>query len=205
MPFMLTTYGTCEDGTGGPNNASGGGGSAPALVSIATSASGNFDGAVIIGCDQDPTNGFLDVNSGSTFSNHPIAGITGTIGYTVGPNYSSAVIASNGLLTYTVFGYIRVGLNPATSFQWDVTFQNDSDSNNAWTAIATNGSPSTAQDRTSNDVGEDIKVVHSSGGRGYNLPAPFGNSFIEFDVDADATNPNGTTSASTVKVTLESN
>ena len=194
---------TANAGSGGGGG--GGGGSPPGLVSIATSASGNFNDAVIIGCNQDPTNGFLDVNSGSTFSNHPLTGITGTIGYTVGPNYSSAVIGNSGVLEYTVFGYIRVGVNTATSFQWDVTFQNDGDTNNAWTAISTNGTASTAQDRTSNDVGEDIKVVHSSGGRGYNLPAPFGNSFIEFDVDADATNSGGTTSASTVKVTLESN
>jgi len=202
---MLTTYGTCEDGTGGPNNASGGGGSAPALVSIATSASGNFDGAVIIGCDQDPTNGFLDVNSGSTFSNHPIAGITGTIGYTIGQNYSSAVIGNSGVLKYTVFGYIRVGLNTATSFQWDLSNVSSTDSNSAWTSVGTTGTASTAQDRTSNHIGEGIQVVHSSGGRGYNLPAPFGNSSIEFDVDADATNSGGTTSATTVKVTLESN
>ena len=187
-------------------NAGGGGVSPPGLVSIATSASGNFDGAVIIGCNQESSPGdFLDVNSGSTFTNHPITGITGTIGYTVGPNYSSAVIGNSGVLKYTVFGYIRVGLNTATSFQWDVTFQNDSDSNNAWTSVGTNGTPSTAQDRTSNDVGEDIRVVHSSGGRGYNLPAALGFSSIEFDVDADATNSGGTTSATTVQVTLESN
>lgn len=172
--------------------------SGPTGVSIATSSSGNYNNAVIIGCDQDPSFSFLDINSGSTFSSN-----AGTIGYTVGPNYSSAVIGNNGVLTYTVFGYIRA--TGATSFQWDVTFQNDSDSNGAWTSVAANGTPSTAQNRTSNDVGEDIKVVHSSGGRGYNLPAPFGNSSIEFDVDADATNSSGTTSASTLTVTLESN
>ena len=206
MPFVLGFYGSCEDGTGGPNNASGGGGSAPALVSIATAASGNFDGAVIIGCDQESNPGdFLDINAGSTFSNNPLTGITGTIGYTIGQNYSSAVIGNSGVLKYTVFGYIRVGLNTATSFQWDLSNVSSTDSNSAWTAVGTNGTPSTAQNRTSNDVGEEIKVVHSSGGRGYLLPAPFGNSSIEFDVDADATNSGGTTSATTVKVTLESN
>ena len=185
-------------------NAGGGGVSPPGLVSIATSASGNFNSAVIIGCNQESSPGdFLDVNSGSTFTNHPITGITGTIGYTVGPNYSSAVIGNSGVLTYTVFGYIRA--TGATSFQWDLSNVSSSDSNNAWTSVATNGSPSTAQDRTSNDVGEDIRVVHSSGGRGYNLPAALGFSSIEFDVDADATNSGGTTSATTVQVTLESN
>ena len=187
---------TANAGSGG----GGGGGSGPTGVSIATAASGNFDNAVIIGCDQDPFYNFLDLNAGNTFSSN-----AATIGYTVGPNYSSAVIGNSGVLKYTVLGYIRVGLNTATSFQWDVTFQNDSDSNNAWTSVATNGSPSTAQDRTSNDVGEDIKVVHSSGGRGYNLPAALGFSSIDFDVDADATNSGGTTSASTLTVTLESN
>jgi len=206
MPFVLGFYGSCEDGTGGPNNASGGGGSAPALVSIATAASGNFDGAVIIGCDQESNPGdFLDINAGSTFSNNPLTGITGTIGYTIGQNYSSAVIGNSGVLKYTVFGYIRVGLNTATSFQWDLSNVSSTDSNSAWTSVGTTGTASTAQDRTSNHIGEGIQVVHSSGGRGYNLPAPFGNSSIEFDVDADATNSGGTTSATTVKVTLESN
>ena len=198
VPFMLTTYGTCEDGTGGPNNASGGGGGAPTGVSIATQATGNFNNAVIIGCDQDPLYTFLDLNSGSTFSSN-----AATIGYTVGPNYSSAVIGANGKLTYIVFGYIRA--TGATSFQWDLSNVSSTDSNSAWTAVGTNGTPSTAQNRTSNDVGEEIKVVHSSGGRGYLLPASFGNSSIEFDVDADATNSSGTTSANTLTVKLESN
>ena len=172
--------------------------SGPTGVSIATSSSGNFNNAVIIGCDQDPLFSFLDINSGSTFSSN-----AGTIGYTVGPNYSSAVIGNNGVLTYTVFGYIRA--TGATSFQWDVSNVSSTDANSAWTSVATNGTPSTAQNRTTTDVGEDIKVVHSSGGRGYNLPAALGFSSIDFDVDADATNSSGTTSASTLTVTLESN
>lgn len=171
----------------------------PTNVSIATASSGNFNNAVIISCNQESSPGdFLDVNSGSTFSSN-----AGTIGYSVNQAYSSAIIGNSGVLEYTVFGYIRA--TNATSFQWDLSNVSASDSNNAWTSVGTNGSPSTAQDRTSNDVGEDIKVVHSSGGRGYNLPAPFGNSSIDFDVDADATNSGGTTSASTLTVTLESN
>jgi len=186
---------TANAGSGG----GGGGGSGPTGVSIATFASGNFDNAVIIGCDQESNPGdFLDVNAGSTFSSN-----AGTIGYSVGPNYSAAVIGNSGVLTYTVFGYIRA--TGATSFQWDLSNVSSTDSNSAWSSVATNGTPSTAQDRTSNDVGEVIKVVHSSGGRGYNLPAALGFSSIDFDVDADATNSGGTTSASTLTVTLESN
>ena len=196
--YMTGLIGTVQQLETANASSGGGGGSGPTGVSIATAASGNFNNAVIIGCDQDPFYNFLDLNAGNTFSSN-----AATIGYTVGPNYSSAVIGNSGVLTYIVFGYIRA--TGATSFQWDLSNVSSSDSNNAWTSVGTNGSPSTAQDRTSNDVGEDIKVVHSSGGRGYNLPAALGFSSIDFDVDADATNSGGTTSASTLTVTLESN
>ena len=175
------------------------GASAPTSVSIATSSSGNFNNAIIIGCDQESSAGdFLDVNSGSTFSS-----TAGTIGYTVNANYSSALNGNSGVLDYTIFGYIRA--TGATSFQWDVAFDTAIDSNNAWDSVGTTGTASTAQDRTSTNVGEKIRVVHSSGGRGYNLPAGSGNSSIDFAVEADATNSTGTTSATTLSVTLESN
>ena len=197
--YMTGLIGTVQQLETANASSGGGGGSGPTGVSIANFASGNFDNAVTIGCNQESTPGdFLDLNSGSTFTSN-----AGTIGYTVGPNYSSAVIGNSGVLEYTIFGYIRA--TNATSFQWDVSNVSSSDSNNAWSSVGTNGTPSTAQDRTSNDVGEDIKVVHSSGGRGYNLPAALGFSSIDFDVDADATNSGGTTSASTLTVTLESN
>ena len=177
-----------------------GGVSAPSAVSIATSASGNYNNAVFIFCNQDSLFNFLDINNGSTFSSN-----AATIGYSVGPSYSSAVIANNGILEYTVRGYIRA--TGATSFQWDLSnvSSNDGNSGNSWSSVTTNGSPSTAQNRITTDIGEDIKVVHSVGGRGYNLPAGAGGSSIDFDVDADATNSGGTTSASTLTVTLESN
>lgn len=181
------------------NASGGGGGSAPSGVSIATQATGNFNNAVIIGCDQESNPGdFLDINAGSTFSSN-----AGTIGYTIGPNYSSAVIGNSGVLKYTVFGYIRA--TSATSFQWDLSNVSSTDANSAWSSVGTTGTASTAQDRTSTNIGEGIEVVHSSGGRGYNLPAALGFSSIDFDVDADATNSGGTTSASTLTVTLESN
>ena len=188
---------TANAGSGGSGG--GGGGSGPTGVSIATFASGNFDNAVIIGCDQESNPGdFLDINAGSTFSSN-----AGTIGYTIGPNYSSAVIGNSGVLKYTVFGYIRA--TSATSFQWDLSNVSSTDANSAWSSVGTTGTASTAQDRTSTNIGEGIQVVHSSGGRGYNLPAAVGFSSIDFDVDADATNSGGTTSASTLTVTLESN
>jgi len=177
----------------------GGGGGGPTGVSIATHASGNFDEAVIIGCSQEVNPGdFLDVNSGSTFSSS-----AGTIGYTVGPAYSAGVIGNSGTLKYTIFGYIRA--TGATSFQWDVNSVSSTDSAGAFSSAGTTGTASQQQDRTSNAIGEGVQVVHSSGGRGYNLPAALGNSSIDFKVDADATNSGGTTSASTISVTLESN
>jgi len=195
---MTGIIGTCQQLE--TVNASGGGGvSAPTGVSIATFASGNFNNAVIIGCDQESSPGdFLDVNAGDTFSSN-----AGTIGYSVGPNYSSAMVGNSGVLDYTVFGYIRA--TGATSFQWDLSNVSSTDANSAWSSVATTGTASTSQDRTSTNIGEKIRVTHSSGGRGYNLPAALGYSSIDFDVDADATNSGGTTSASTLTVTLESN
>ena len=193
MPFMLTTYGTCEDGTGGPNNA--GGGSAPTGVSIATGATGNYNNAFFIDCITG--GGVIAVNDGSTFS-----GNTGDVELIYGLSYNNAVANNSGVLQFTSFGYIRA--TGATSFSWGLGNQQEvQDTFGAVSSVSKSGSASTAQNRTATHMGVTVSVQHNSGGRGYLLLSNSGDGF-GWDLSAEAVNSNGTTvaTAQTITVTI---
>jgi hypothetical protein len=185
MPAVLGTI--AQQGQAGSGGGGGGGGSAPSNVSVATSSSGNFDDAVIVDCTSG--SGVIVANAGSTFSSG-----TGDIELVYGPAYSSALNLNSGVLTFETYGYCRA--TSATSFSWGLgNVQEVQDTNNAVSSVAKSGSGSTAQDRTSNDIGIEVKITHNSGGRGYALLSASGDGF-SWDVNCDATNSNGTTTSS---------
>lgn len=184
MPAVLGTIaqqGQASSGGGG------GGSSAPTNVSVATSASGNFDDAVIIDCITGP--GVITANSGSTFSSG-----TGDIELVYGVNYSNAVNGNSGVLEFQTFGYCRA--TSATSFSWGLgNSLIVQDTNSALSGVGKTGSASTAQDRTSTHIGIVATATHNSGGRGYLLLSASGDGF-RWDITCDATNSNGTTTSS---------
>jgi len=168
-------------------------GSAPSSVSIATSASGNYNNAFIIDCPSGI--GVIALNDGSTFSSN-----TGDVELIYGPNYNSALLSNSGVLTFQSFGYIRA--TGATSFQWGLSnAQEIQDTNNAVSGVSTSGSASTSQNRTATHMGVQVKVTHNSGGRGYALMNTSGDGF-GWTLTASATNSSGTTNATSQTVTV---
>ena len=186
MPAVLGTI--AQQGQASSGGGGGGGGAAPSSVSVATSASGNFDDAVIIDCITGP--GVITANSGSTFSSG-----TGDVELVYGINYNNAVVGNSGVLEFATFGYCRASQN-TTSFQWGLgNVQVVQDTGNAVASVGKTGSGSTAQDRTSTNIGITATLTHNSGGRGYLLLANSGDG-ISWDVTCEASNSNGTTTSS---------
>lgn len=188
MPAVLATIAQQGQAAGG------GGGSAPTGVSTATSSSGNYNNAVIVYQDNAPNN-TLASNDGSTFSSN-----SGSIAFTYGPAYSSALNNNSGVILFGVQGYIRA--TNATSFQWAMKNIGVDDTYGAVDLDESGftGTASTDQDETSGNIGERASYQHNSGGRGYALLVS-GEDY-SFDVDSSATNSNGTTDSSTISVTI---
>ena len=127
------------------------------------------------------------------------AAATMTLNY--GPTYSATLNNNGGRLEVKMYGYIQA--TGATSYAWDVSGATvDADQNNAISSISISGTASTSQNATSSGIGENVIVNHASGGRGYQLLAS-GDS-IHWDIDATATNSDGSTSATQLELTLES-
>lgn len=135
---------------------------------------------------------------------------TATMTIVYGQNYSDTLTNNSGVLEFKMYGYINA--TNATSFQWDVSGATvDVDTYSAISSLAISGTASTSQNATSSGIGETLKITHNSGGRGYllMLPAsskPPGNvsDAIHFDIDATATNSDGSTSATQLTITVES-
>lgn len=186
MPFILSFYGTCEDGTGGPGDAGGGGGaSAPTSVSIATSSSGNYNNAVVI---EEGAVGFaLMETNGSSFSSNSYSV---TVDLT---EMDQAFTGNSGQSTTLVYGYIRAA--GATSFAWNLA---DDVLQTSLTngSFAITGTASTSQDATSTHIGK-TGILTFGGGRG-GILYPANGDTISMIVSASATNTNGTTNATAV-------
>ena len=135
---------------------------------------------------------------------------TATMAINYGPDYSDTLTNNSGALEFKMYGYINA--TNATSFQWDVSGATvDVDTFSAINSLAISGTASTSQNATSSGIGETVKINHNSGGRGYLLMLPAGskppgnvNDAIHFDIDASASNSGGTTSATQLTITVES-
>jgi len=194
MPFIPAFYGTCEDGTGGPNNASGGGGggSAPTGVSIATSSSGNYNNAII----ANNTLLFVDmIENGSNFSSNACAK-TIDLG-----ELSQANSGNAASVTIQISGYIRA--TGATSFQWGLEKDLVQTSLTSG-SFEVGGTASTNQDVTSGHIGRTATLTFGSfkGSPVY----PSSGDVISMIISGTATNSNGSTNATslTLKYTFSS-
>lgn len=183
MPFILSFYGTCEDGTGGPNNASSG--SAPTGVSIASAATGNYDNAVSA---EETASSFsaMDVAASGFSSN------TATKNVSVGTMALHSWLS--GFASIKVYGYIRA--TGATSFQWDMS--TGGETNLTAGTASTSGTPSTSQDELSGGIDETAVLTFGSGRGGYIFPSAGDEWHIV--ISASATNSNGTTDAADVDI-----
>jgi len=179
-----------------------GGGSAPTGVSI-YSANGGTQHAVLA----------ENVNLGSGGENpvddllaSDFSGAAATMTLNYGPDYSAALNNNGGRLAIKVYGYIEA--TGATSFAWDAdTFTTVQDTNGAVSSWGGVGTPSTSQDATSSGIGENAVLQHASGGRGYLLLQPMNptnNDAVRWDIEASASNSNGTTYPTKLRITLES-
>lgn len=194
MPAVLATI--AQQGQAG----GGGGGSAPTGVAI-YHANGGTQDAVLAENQNLGSGGEQPVDDllASDFSSG-----TATMTLNYGGDYSAAVNNNGGRLLIRVFGYIEA--TGATSFAWDAdsfaTVQDSGSAVSSWTGI---GTPSTSQDATSG-IGEDAVLQHNSGGRGYLLLSPGSpsNDAVRWDIEASATNSSGTTAATSLRITLES-
>lgn len=177
------------------------GGSAPTGVAIYSANGGTINACLAENVNlgsggENPVDDLL----ASDFSG---AAATMTLNY--GPDYSAAINNNGGRLAIKVYGYIEA--TGATSFAWDAdnftTIQDTIGAVSSWTGI---GTPSTSQDATSSGIGENAVLQHSSGGRGYLLLSPGSpnNDAVRWDVEAFATNAGGTTAATKLRITLES-
>lgn len=194
MPAVLATI--AQQGQAG----GGGGGSAPTGVAIYHANGGTQDAVLAENLNlgssgEQPVDDLLtsDFSSGTA---------TMTLNY--GGDYSAAVNNNGGRLLIRVFGYIEA--TGATSFAWDAdSFATVQDSGSAVSSWGGVGTPSTSQDATSG-IGEDAVLQHNSGGRGYLLLSPGSpsNDAVRWDIEASATNSSGTTAATSLRITLES-
>jgi len=155
--------------------------SAPTGVSIATSSSGNYDGAVIV---HDNTGiGALFDDDGSNFGSN-------TLGVGVALNQMAAAYNSNAVQEIFIFkGYCRA--TGATSFAWDVSVNAETDCNGSLSII---GTASTSQDATgTNGAGEKVQWNFAGGKSGVQYPAS--GTRLVINVNCTATNANGSTAA----------
>lgn len=161
----------------------------PTGVSIATSSSGNYD---------DATQG--SDTSGCTFTAMDFGGAGwGSNALTTYPNVAefSAFDGCSAQSQLIIYGYIRE--SGATSFQWDLTLVSQSLSNGCIAQVV--GTASTSQDATGTGIGEYCRI-NFGGGRGGQLYPVNGDSLV-LDIDADATNGSGTTSATKCVLTYD--
>ena len=181
-------------------NAAGGGGrsGAPTSVSIAITATGGTNNAV------------LAEEGGANFSGMDVAGSdfsSGQGSVTVDIDAMGETFPGvSGQATINFFGYLRA--TGATSFSWDVAVDTIATSLTAGTA-GTQGTAVTNQDATGSSglttgINEQGTLTFG-GGRG-GLIFPSNGDILQFIISGSATNSSGTTNASnvTVKYTFSS-
>ena len=165
---------------------------APTGVSIATSASGNYNNAIFAG-DANCSYPGMGVG-GNEFSSGSAAHDTVTNELAQHfPGCANAVLQ-------TFKGFIRA--TGATSFQWGGALDSSNLSNSCSASVLVSGS--TDQDETnasSGNIGLTLALQFGGGRGGLTYPAAGDDIVLKFT--ADATNSNGTTSASTVTLTYD--
>tara|TARA_R100000005_G_C4933139_1_gene161126 strand:- start:116 stop:721 length:606 start_codon:yes stop_codon:yes gene_type:complete len=180
------------------------GGSAPTGVSIASTSSGDYDDAVILGSRLLGNSGedALDSNDGSTATGETAYECIVEFNYS--GDYTAMLNANGGVLEFEVFAYARS--TGATSWTWDLSNLDVSNVTSgvlsASVFVGTPASGTGAQDRTgTGGLGERVVLAHNSGGRGYLLMPS--EDTVNWDVDVTATNTAGDTDAQTITTGIE--
>ena len=175
-------------------NAAGGGGSgAPTSVSIATTATGGTNNAVLA---EEGAASFAGMDvTGSDFSSGQ-----GSVNVEIS-EMGETFPGVSGQATINFFGYLRA--TGATSFSWDVAVDTIATDLSAGTA-GTQGTAVTTQDATGSPNALTIGINEQGtltfgGGRG-GLIFPSNGDILQFTISGSATNSNGTTNASNVTV-----
>lgn len=171
------------------------GATAPTGVSIATSSSGNYNNAVLI-INNESSQQWVNEN-GSTFSSNNLA-IDVPVNFSSPDAFEYAVNTGSNMYTLVnIYGYIRA--SGATSYQWAA--DNFSENSGGISSIS-NVVAQAAQDGTqvASNPAITFRANGVSGGRG-NIPWADGET-LSFDINASATNSNGTTNAAELTVTL---
>jgi len=165
---------------------------APTSVSIATSASGNYNNAIFA---QEANCNYVGMAvDGNSFSSG--SGSTNVVVDEFDTHYDGC---ANGVVQ-KYKGYIRA--TGATSFQWGGSLHSSSLSNSCSASVLVSGS--TDQDETNastGDVGLTLLIAFGGGRGGLTYPASGDEIVLKFT--GSATNSNGTTNASTVTLTYD--
>ena len=199
MPAVLGTI--AQQGQSGGGGGGGGSGSAPTGVEIYDSNGGTIRtcGGECITLGSSGENALDDLLAGD-FSTQ-----TATIALNFNADYSAQLNNNSGNLDMRYGAYMTA--TGATSFEWDVyAFTINQDLNSALSSWSATGSATTTQDATLG-LGENARLTHNSGGRGYLMLAPAfgGNSAdsVSHKIRGIATNSAGDTQASQLQVTWE--
>ena len=164
---------------------------APTGVSIATSASGNYNNAISAGA------------ASCNFTGMSVDGVEFSSGSgTVNPNvneFSQHFPGCASGLVQTFKGYIRA--TGATSFQWGGSLDSSSLSNSCSASVLVSGSTDQDETGTNGNMGLSLSIAFGGGRGGLTYPAAGDDIVLKFT--ADATNSNGTTAASTVTLTYD--
>ena len=129
-----------------------------------------------------------------------------TISLSFSADYASQLSNNSGALDMEYYAFMTA--SGATSFEWDVyAFSIGQDQNSAISSWSANGSATTTQDGTGG-LGENARLQHNSGGRGYLMLSPaFGGNAadnVTHKIRGIATNSIGSTFTSQLQITWES-
>lgn len=184
MSFMGTVGVVAQAGQGAITTA-------PTGVSIATSASGNYDNAIFAHA------------ANCSYTGMAVDGASSSNAMTVYPDtneFSQHYPGCANGVVQTYKGFIRA--TGATSFQWGGSLYSSSLSNSTSASVIVSGS--TDQDETNSstgDIGLALAIAFGGGRGGQTYPASGDEIVLKFT--GTATNSNGTTSANTITVTYD--
>ena len=162
----------------------------PTAVSIATSPSGNYNNA---------TDGIDTTGCSFTAMNYGGSGwLFNSLIVNVPENDFSVFNGCSSVGNVEVYGYLRA--TGATSYLWDLSIVSQSLSNGCLGTIA--GTASTSHDSTgAGGIGESLQIIWGGGRGGFLFPLA-GDQII-LDIEGDATNGSGTTSAIKCRLTYD--
>jgi len=153
------------------------------------------------------TLGSAGENALADLTTSDFSSLSATISLVFGANYSAQLNFNSGALDMKYYAFMTA--TGATSFEWDVyAFSIGQDTNSVITSWSANGSATTTQDGTGGaGLGENARLQHQSGGRGFLMltPAFGGNSAdnVSHKIRGIATNSVGDTQTSQLQVKWE--